>query len=227
MMPSSAAPMPLFFRAIAPLTQRSHELSMWERSIRKFERLDRAAPPRPGGIVFTGSSTIRFWTSLESDMAPLRVVNRGFGGSLVRHVTHYFARIIVPHAPRALVVYSGDNDLGLSSYLTAGEVIRDFQALFGEARRRLPATEIVVLGIKPSRLRHRRWGEMCEVNVELARMAEHEPWLRYIDLAPALLGGDDTVSRTLLRWDGLHLSALGYARVTGLVRPQLVSWFPP
>jgi lysophospholipase L1-like esterase len=227
MTPSSAAPMPLLFRAIAPLTQRSHELSMWERSIRRFERLDRARPPRPGGIVFTGSSTIRFWKSLESDMAPLSVVNRGFGGSLVRHLTHYFARLVLPHAPRALVIYSGDNDLGLSSYLGAGDVIRDFQALFGEARRRLPDTQLVVLGIKPSRLRHRRWGEMCEVNDVLERTAEVEPWLRYIDLAPALLGGDATVSRSLLRWDGLHLSDLGYARITGLVRPQLLAWFPP
>jgi lysophospholipase L1-like esterase len=224
---SSAAPMPFFFRAIAPLTQKSHELSMWERSVVGFELKDRASPPRPGGIVFTGSSTVRFWKSLEGDMAPLGVVNRGFGGSLVRHVTHYFARIIVPHAPRAVVLYSGDNDLGLSSYLTPGDVIRDFQALFGEARRSLPESELVVLGIKPSRLRHRRWGEMCEVNAALERMASSEPWLRYIDLAPALLGGGDMVDRSLLRWDGLHLSALGYARVTGLVRPQLLSWFPP
>jgi lysophospholipase L1-like esterase len=224
---SSAAPMPLFFRALAPLTQKSHELSMWESSIRAFERSDRAQPPAPGGIVFTGSSTIKYWKSLERDMAPLRVVNRGFGGSLVRHVTHYFARILVQQKPRAIVLYSGDNDLGLSSYLTAGEVIRDFQALFGEARRRLPDTEIVVLGIKPSRLRHRRWGEMCEVNAELARTAESEPWLRYVDLAPALLGAGDAVDRSLLRWDGLHLSPLGYARITGLVRPQLVRWFPP
>jgi lysophospholipase L1-like esterase len=222
---SNAATMPLFCRALAPLTQRSHELGMWERSIRAFEREDRAEPPRPGGIVFTGSSTIRFWKSLAADMAPLRVVNRGFGGSLVRHVTHYFARIVVPHAPRAVVIYSGDNDLGITSYLTPREVIADFRALFAEARRLLPATDLVVLGIKPSRLRHRRWSEMCEVNDALRSIAGSEPWLRYIDLAPSLLGAGDVIDRSLLRWDGLHLSDLGYARVTGMVRPQLLQWF--
>ena len=29
----------------------------------------------------TGSSSIRLWDTLESDMAPLRVLNRGFGGA--------------------------------------------------------------------------------------------------------------------------------------------------
>lgn len=224
---STAATMPLFCRALAPLTQRSHELSMWERSIRAFERMDRARPPLPGGLVFTGSSTIRFWKSLPADMAPLRVVNRGFGGSLVRHLTHYFARIVVPHAPRAVVIYSGDNDLGITSYLEPRDVIADYRALFAEARRRLPETDLVVLGIKPSRLRHRRWREMCEVNEALREMAEREPWLRYIDLAPSLLGAGDVIDRSLLRWDGLHLSDLGYARITGLVRHQLISWFSP
>ena len=225
MMPTSAAPMPLFYRAIAPLTQRSHELSMWESSIRAFERADQARPPVPGGIVFTGSSTIRFWRSLERDLAPLRVVNRGFGGSLVRHLTHYFARIVVPHAPRAVVIYSGDNDLGMSSYLAPRDVIADFHALFSEARRTLPDAQLVVLGIKPSRLRHRRWADACEVNDALQALARREGWLRYIDLAPSLLGADQVIHRSLLRWDGLHLSALGYARLTGLLRPQLLEWF--
>jgi lysophospholipase L1-like esterase len=224
---SSAASMPLLYRVLAPLTQRSHHLTMWERSVRAFERADRASPPVPGGIVFTGSSTIRFWKTLASDMAPLRVVNRGFGGSLVRHVTHYLSRIVVPHAPRALVIYSGDNDLGLSSQLGASDVLHDFRALFAELERTLPETELVVLGIKPSRLRQRRWSEMCEVNEALRELSESHARMRYIDLAPSLLGENELIHRSLLRWDGLHLSALGYARLTGLLRPQLMSWFPP
>ena len=51
----------------------------WETSIRRFEAQDRADPPAPGLIVFTGSSSFTFWSTLAADMAPLPVLNRGFG----------------------------------------------------------------------------------------------------------------------------------------------------
>ena len=37
---------------------------LWEREIDRYERADRRAPPPRGGIVFTGSSTIKFWKTL-------------------------------------------------------------------------------------------------------------------------------------------------------------------
>ena len=49
----------------------------WKGAIRRFEESDRKQPPKPGVIVFTGSSSINFWKTLVQDMAPLKVVNRG------------------------------------------------------------------------------------------------------------------------------------------------------
>ena len=47
----------------------------WESSIRAFERQDKIHPVPPGGIVFTGSSSIAYWSSLVDDMKPLAVIN--------------------------------------------------------------------------------------------------------------------------------------------------------
>src|SRR6266699_3090136 len=54
---------------------RMQTAEFWEAQIRAFEEADRFRPPEPGAIVFTGSSSIRLWGTLEQDMAPLRVVN--------------------------------------------------------------------------------------------------------------------------------------------------------
>jgi hypothetical protein len=70
--------------------------SFWTRAIRRFEESDRAQPPNPGVIVFTGSSSINFWETLAEDMAPLNVINRGFGGSQMAHVTHYTTKVVLP-----------------------------------------------------------------------------------------------------------------------------------
>jgi len=55
--------------------------AFFESEIIGYEESDAASPPLPGAIVFVGSSSIRLWDDLEGDMAPLRVLNRGFGGA--------------------------------------------------------------------------------------------------------------------------------------------------
>ncbi len=85
--------------------------AFWEGEIRRLEKQDRRAMPPAGGTVFTGSPSIRFWKTLTQDMAPLPVVNRGFGGSQIHQVTHYARRIISPYKPRIVVLYAGENDI--------------------------------------------------------------------------------------------------------------------
>jgi hypothetical protein len=46
--------------------------SQFEADIHAFEVEDMADPPPKGGIIFTGSSSIRMWTSLKEDFAGCR-----------------------------------------------------------------------------------------------------------------------------------------------------------
>src|SRR3954466_7563376 len=75
------------------------DLAKWEPEIRAFEQADRTSPPAPGGIPFTGSSSIRLWTTLRDDFPGLPVLNRGFGGSQIREVTAFGGRIGGPYRP--------------------------------------------------------------------------------------------------------------------------------
>jgi hypothetical protein len=45
----------------------------WHFQITGYEKADRANSPKPGVIVFTGSSSIRHWETLSDDMKPLDV----------------------------------------------------------------------------------------------------------------------------------------------------------
>src|SRR5438874_11830761 len=71
-------------------------IAKWEPQIAAFEKQDAARPTPPGGIVFTGSSTIRLWDLGKSfpDLAPL---NRGFGGSHLADVRAYLPRLVLKH----------------------------------------------------------------------------------------------------------------------------------
>src|SRR5487761_1944967 len=87
------------------------DASRWRNEIAAYERSDATNPPPRGGIVFTGSSYIRKWTTLAADFPNLPVINRGFGGCELADVYDYADRIIIPYAPREVVVYAGGNDI--------------------------------------------------------------------------------------------------------------------
>lgn len=106
----------------------SGDPNAWESSIRKFEAQDRLKPPHKGVIVFTGSSSITFWTSLEQDMLPLPVINRGFGGSKINDVVLNADRIVLPYQPRAVVLFAGTNDISCSKPKTAQQVFDGYRA---------------------------------------------------------------------------------------------------
>jgi len=124
----------------------------WEPAIRDFEDQDKVHPPKPGCIVFAGSSSIRFWDTLISDMKPLDVINRGFGGSQMSDLEYYAKRIVNVYRPKAVVVYEGDNDLASTSPKTPEMVADGFRQFVQIVRADLPDTWIYFISIKPSKL---------------------------------------------------------------------------
>ncbi len=52
----------------------------WEKTIQAFEEQDRVQPPKPGGVLFLGSSTIRLWNTAKA-FPEFNTINRGFGVS--------------------------------------------------------------------------------------------------------------------------------------------------
>lgn len=196
----------------------------FEDAIVAFEEADRARPPEPGAIVFVGSSSIRFWETLEEDMAPLRVLRRGFGGAHMAHLVHNAPRIVVPYSPSAVVVYAGDNDLADGTGKNVDDVVADFEALRALLREASPELPIYFITIKPSRLRWDRWPVMDEANRRMAALADADPHLAVLDIATPMLGepGEPPPSG-LFALDGLHLSQAGYALWTRVVLDRLMA----
>jgi hypothetical protein len=189
--------------------------AFFESEIQAFLEADREHPPEPGRIVFVGSSSIRFWSTLEADMAPLPVLRRGFGGAHLSHVIHNAPRIVIPYAPRAVVVYAGNNDIG--SGKSADVVVADFEALVQLLKPALPEADIYFISIKPSRL---RWSLDRGSRRTLLSLAKSTAITLY-RRRPVLLGPDGKPRREFFRFDGLHLSAAGYAAWTSVVAPVL------
>lgn len=193
----------------------------WEGTIRKFEAHDRVQPPPTDVIVFTGSSSITFWSTLEQDMAPLPVINRGFGGSRLNDVVVYAPRIVVAYRPRAVVLFAGTNDLAGPKPKTAQEVFDGYRAFVQVVHAALPATPIYYISITPAPSRRKYWPIVQAANRLIRACTETDTRLHYIDLTGAILGPDGQPDRSLFRIDRLHPNQKGYAVWTANIKPIL------
>lgn len=191
----------------------------WEAEIQAFERADRVAPPQPGGVVFTGSSSIRLWDGLAGDFPGVPVISRGFGGSQLADVVRFADRIILPYRPRTVLVYGGDNDLAEGK--TPEQVFADYQALVRRIHAVLPDARIGFISIKPS---PSRWHLAPAVRAANARVREHaarDPRLFYVDVFTPMLGPDGAPRTDLFLADRLHMNRRGYEIWKAAVAPHL------
>lgn len=188
----------------------------WTKEIAAFEAQDREAPPRQGGVVFVGSSSIRLW-DLSGSFPGIPVLNRGFGGSHISDSIRFVDTLVLRHSPRTVVVYAGDNDL--SAGKTPATVAADFATFVARVHAALPETRIAFIGIKPSLERWALISRVREANALIRKQCEADDRLGFIDVDGPMLGWDGKPRQELLVEDGLHLAPKGYELWTVLVRP--------
>lgn len=205
--------------SLPPNSIATHDASEWRNDIAAYERSDATNPPAPGGIVFSGSSYIRKWTTLATDFPGMRTVNRGFGGCKLADVYAYADRIIIPYAPREVVIYAGGNDIdaGLPPELVFG----DFVALMQKLRHALPQTKLVFISCPPSPKRWAETDKIKTVNTLIAGYCRHHG-ITFVNTFRLMLGADGLPRAEIYVDDHLHMNAKGYAIWRDAVAPALI-----
>jgi lysophospholipase L1-like esterase len=196
--------------------------SRWADVMHAFEMEDAACSPPSNAIVFTGSSSITFWRTLQDDMAPLTVLNRGFGGSTMQDVLYWLDTLVIRVQPRAVVVYEGDNELGLYGG-TPEKILEQFSTFAFRIRSQLPESRIYPLSIKPSPFWWDMWAEMRRANDLIRAFCETGPQLHFIEVGSHMLDDQGRPKSELFEADGLHLSVRGYGVWTSIIRRVLLA----
>lgn len=168
-------------------------------------------------ILFVGSSSMRYWSTATA-FPDRPIINRGFGGSEISDITHFYGQVIKPYAPAKIFLYAGDNDVGRGK--TAEQVFEDYKELITIVQSDFPKVHLVYISIKPSKLRWDKWPQMVEVNRMVREYSESHPNLGYADLASPLLGSDGNPGDVFVD-DGLHLNQRGYFLWQQALAPHL------
>ena len=213
----------LWFAALAlPVNaQPGTDPSIWDGAMKRFAEQDRVNPPQMGGIVLTGSSSIARWNDQAAKaLAPLSVIARGFGGSVMSDLLHHLDTVALKYKPRAILIYEGDNDTAYG--IPEKEIVGNLRKIIGKVHAELPETRIYVMAVKPSTLRVGVWENAKRVNAGYMEVAKKDPLVYFVDSATPFLETDGHVMTDIFVEDGLHLNPMGNLIWGSIIRAALM-----
>jgi hypothetical protein len=177
--------------------------------------------PAPGGVLLVGSSNFRKWTNAVTDLAPLPVTNRAFGGSQTSHQLMFFDQVVPPCRPGLVVWYCGSNDI--KGKKDATSILERTEEWISRVKQMDSAAAVLLVSVIRAPQKHRD-GQVAvvdAVNRGYEEIARSKEGFFYVDVNPALQSPTGESRAELYVADGLHLNVKGYHQMTTLLKPAI------
>lgn len=191
----------------------------WEPTVQAWEAEDARVRRMPGAVVFVGSSSIRYWTTLAEDFPGVVSINRGYGSSRLYDSVYYADRIVNAYQPRAVVFYAGENDLNEGR--SPRQVRDDFAAFVTRVQAGTPKARIGFVSIKPSPLRRAILPQVVQANALIRDYIKTVQGVDYLDVSTPMLDASGEPREELFLADRLHMNRTGYAIWIKVIGPWL------
>ena len=190
----------------------SKELAIWREA-------DVKNPPKPGMVLFIGSSTFTNRKTVDKAFPDKKVLNRAYGGSGLGNLIRDY-KVFTAYRPKQIAIYCGENDLA-GGKTPAHEVVSNFRRLFFLIRKELPTTDILYCAMKPSPSRWHLRAKYIFGNQQIREFLATQQHSDYVSCWDAMLGTDGRPDPSIFVSDMLHMNAKGYAIWTKLLEPKL------
>jgi len=207
------------YRPIGAAYTPNYSLENNQKDIADFARRDAVQMPAPDGIVLTGSSSFKLWKNAVQDLAPLPIVNRGFGGSTLPEVIYYIDETVLRYQPKTVVTYC-ENDMFQDKTKTPEQTRDSYVEFTRLVREKLPDVQMYFVSLKPSPSRWARRAEVIRVNQLIEDFTKKDKNHGYIDVWTTMLKNGRPDSGIYLK-DSLHMNTEGYRRWTEVIKPVL------
>jgi Lysophospholipase L1 and related esterases len=175
-----------------------------------------AAEDRPRVVMLGDSLTAGF--NWAAHLPQAVVDNQGISGDTTKQIRARLDKVIEAK-PDLIFLQAGINDLG--GQRREGAIMEGHWAIWKTLKSELPGVRIHLISLLPvSERRYPGWNRKIEDLNHLLRNAAEGQGFAFIDLFPLLIdqGGQLAPKYT---YDGLHLTAEGYAVWLGALKPYL------
>jgi len=197
------------------------EVKAWEPDIQKFEQLDKSETYSNDAILFAGSSSIRLWATLEKDMAPYPVIQRGYGGAKLSDFNVYAKRIFNTHPCRAIVIFIANDITGSEDDKSPTEVAGLFNTLLRTIRKSHSNIPVFWIAITPTQSRWPVWNEIQKANTLIENICKQGINTYFIRTDYAFVDDNGLPRKEYFIEDQLHLNEKGYVIWTKIIKDEL------
>jgi len=202
----------VLFASCSPVAKyiNSSEVLNWEADIHVFDSLNAAEYSDETTLLVTGSSSVRLWDSIHTDLIPFKVMQRGYGGAKLTDFNHYAGRIIKPHPFKAILIFVANDITGGDFDRTPREVLQLYKTLVGGIQERNPGTPVFWIEVTPT---PSRWDAIRKIRKsgDLIRThCEKYQDLYFIDTYDVFINQQAEPDPGFFREDMLHLNRKGY-----------------
>ncbi|MGD1946826.1 MAG: GDSL-type esterase/lipase family protein [Croceivirga sp.] len=180
-----------FTKEVAEIVERND--SIWDKSMET--------------IVFTGSSSIRFWKDIQERFPEKLILNAGCGGSQASDLSHHLNDLVLRYKPTKVFIYEGDNDVFAKK--KPKTVLHTFEDIVSRLLSDDSSRTIVLISTKPSLSRWKLRRKYRRLNKKLKELAIQLPKVDFVDVWQPMLNGKK-VKPDLFIEDGLHMNSKGY-----------------
>lgn len=185
-------------------------VTRWEKDIQAFDSASKVEHYSDKAILFMGSSYIRLWENIRTDLDYKEIIHRGYGGSNMSEMAYYVKRIVYPFKPAAIFMYVGNDIVGSEKDKAPDQVLELFKYTVKVLRAKYPTTPITWLQISPCERRWSVWDQVQEANRLIEEYCKQSPGLFTINSSANYLGKDGKPITSLFRDDKLHYNIEGY-----------------
>ncbi len=192
---------------------------IWEQEINAFAEIDRKQTPPENAVLFVGSSSMRMWENLRQSFPNLKIINRGFGGSRLEDINHYFDQIVAPYKPKTIVLYAGENDV--NDGIVPENLLESYRIFAKMVHEKLPKTKIFYVSLKPSPSRWKIADKFQKANKLIEVEIKKDKNATFVDVWKPMLGANGEPTEDIFVADKLHMNSKGYAIWTRILDKYL------
>ena len=219
-------PMMILLFGCSPLKKFENTKSVFESEVQELEALT-DYKKLDNYLLFLGSSSIRRWNNITKQMAPYKVVKRGYGGAHFYDLIHFTDRLVSPHQKaRALICFVANDISGKDIDLSPREVFRLFKYFTRQVHGLHPELPIYFIEITPTPSRWKFWDQISKVNSKVQQYAASHSMINFISTQKKFLGPNGRPLSYLYVSDSLHLSDKAYHLWSEIIKDKLIKVQP-
>jgi len=213
----------------AKLRQQSRQ--KWEGEIAAMLRVGsadalQAVPSAGRSVLFYGSSSIRLWDSIATDVSPLVPTRCGFGGAKSIDLAVFAGEVLTAQTYDGLVIFVANDISGEANQpeYSPDQVIGWLQEVVDCSRAWQPTAPILLVEVTPTPKRWPVWPRQLALNLRLREWTLSQPGVEFLSTAEYFLDSEGRARETLFDADRLHLNSDGYRLWGRLIRRRVLEW---